>query len=579
MKEKRFKLISIFFMVLLLGELCVPMSVLAMNDELPGNYHTVNNINVRENTNLISYPVSDSGNYILLDKSTGSITYCSPNTVLCDIPEKIQGIQVKGIGTEAFSFCDKLEKVIIPEGVTIIENNAFEYCRNLETVILPDSLTYIGESAFDGCSSIEYLYMDYVREIGKNAFRGCSDLKYVSNAGEIATINYGTFQNCSKLKTINLLKSVTNIEDCAFSGCESLVEIKFIENVTSIGWGAFLGCTSLEKIELPEGLTEIETGTFKNCTNLSSVTLPDAIKKISSYAFEGCSNLKTIKYNRSCLEWKNVEQYLTDHGMIVDMKHSGTSRVIEGKEASCTETGLTEGKICSACENIMEKQEVIEAKGHIEVIDQAIAPTSNQPGLTKGSHCSVCKEVLDEQIEIEALGTYNPFKDVDKTKFYYDPVLWAVKNNITTGKKPDMYCPEEPCTRAQVVTFLWRAIGQPEAFEKSDFEDLKKDAYYVDAVDWAVEEKITTGKGQNKFCPDEACTRAQIVTFLWRVAGCPKTSAKSDFEDLKEDAYYVDAINWAVEEGITTGKGPNEFGPDEMCTRAHIVTFLYRYMF
>lgn len=187
---------------------------------------------------------------------------------------------------------------------------------------------------------------------------------------------------------------------------------------------------------------------------------------------------------------------------------------------------------------------------------------------------SVCYEIPDIIVKQN-----NPFNDVQEGRFFYDPVLWAVKNNITTGTSPVTFSPDDPCTRAQVVTFIWRAINRPEAFNKSTFVDLREGAYYLDAVDWAVENKITTGTSPNTFSPDEACTRAQIVTFLWRVAGCPKPSKESAFEDLREGAYYLDAVSWAVEEGITIGTSPTKFSPDEKCSRAQVVTFLYRYIY
>ena len=169
------------------------------------------------------------------------------------------------------------------------------------------------------------------------------------------------------------------------------------------------------------------------------------------------------------------------------------------------------------------------------------------------------------------------FTDVAKNAFYADAVAWAVENGITTGTSATTFSPNAACTRAQVVTFLWRAAGSPAPKSSSmPFADVAANAYYHDAVLWAVENGITTGTGADSFSPDAACTREQIVTFLWRAEGKPAASGKTPFGDVAANAYYHDAVLWAVENGITTGMTATTFAPDAVCTRGQIVTFLYR---
>ena len=171
----------------------------------------------------------------------------------------------------------------------------------------------------------------------------------------------------------------------------------------------------------------------------------------------------------------------------------------------------------------------------------------------------------------------NFFVDVPADAYYYNAVLWAVENGITSGVDDTHFAPDASCTRAQMVTFLWRAAGSPKANGSSPFTDVSADAYYYDAVLWAVENGITSGTSANTFAPDAAVTRDQTVTFLWRAAGSPKASG-SGFSDVSSDAYYADAVAWAVQQNITSGTGNGQFSPDADCTRAQIVTFLYRYM-
>lgn len=179
--------------------------------------------------------------------------------------------------------------------------------------------------------------------------------------------------------------------------------------------------------------------------------------------------------------------------------------------------------------------------------------------------------VSAEFAEIETLD----FADVSTDAYYYEAVKWAAKKGITGGIGNGLFGPNQPCTRAQIVTFLWRAAGSPEPKSMSSFSDVSADSYYAKAVAWAVENGITTGTGDGKFSPDATCTRAQSVTFLFRAIG-KLVDSKAEFSDVLTDSYYANAVAWAVENGVTNGIGDGLFGPNNSCTRAQIVTFLFR---
>ena len=169
------------------------------------------------------------------------------------------------------------------------------------------------------------------------------------------------------------------------------------------------------------------------------------------------------------------------------------------------------------------------------------------------------------------------FRDVPESQYYAEPVMWAAAQGITNGTAEAVFSPGEACTRGQVVTFLWRAAGEPKPERaENPFKDVKKGAYYYDAVLWAVEQGITNGTSETTFSPGEACTRGQVVTFLYRNAGTPAVKAKNPFKDVKKSAYYYDAVLWAVKNEITNGTSETAFSPDNTCTRGQIVTFLYR---
>ena len=171
----------------------------------------------------------------------------------------------------------------------------------------------------------------------------------------------------------------------------------------------------------------------------------------------------------------------------------------------------------------------------------------------------------------------NPFTDVKEKDYFFIPVLWAVENGVTTGTSATTFSPNAPCTRAQAVTFLWRAAGQPAAKgKKNPFTDVKAKDYFYDAVLWAVENNVTTGTAADKFSPNDPCTRGQIVTFLWRAQGTQKVTSANPFKDVKATDYYYNAVLWAVKNNVTTGTAADKFSPADTCTRGQIVTFLYR---
>ena len=205
---------------------------------------------------------------------------------------------------------------------------------------------------------------------------------------------------------------------------------------------------------------------------------------------------------------------------------------------------------------------------------EAIEAATDSEGVKKALEDAI--KALDEVADDEPL-----FSDVnDPEKFYYDAVYWAFNANpqITKGTDDTHFGPDNACTRGQVVTFLWRAAGCPAPKStQTPFEDLTKDAYYETAVAWALENEITKGIDDTHFGPEATCTRSQIVSFLWRFKNQPEPkSTKTPFSDLKSGAFYENAVAWAVEEGITKGTTETTFGPEDTCSRGQVVTFLYR---
>ena len=222
------------------------------------------------------------------------------------------------------------------------------------------------------------------------------------------------------------------------------------------------------------------------------------------------------------------------------------------------------------------------SKPAVAAVDQSGKVTAKGEGtatitVTCGAKSAACTVTVSKPLVPEVPGT--TFTDVPTGAYYEEAVGWAVKEGITKGTSDSTFTPDGVCTRAQAVTFLWRAAGSPAAKAGSlPFADVKAGSYYDDAVRWAVENGVTVGTSATTFSPNATCSRAQIVTFLWRAQKSPAAGSANPFDDVAGSAYYADAVQWAVQKDITKGTGATAFSPDANCIRAQIVTFLYRSM-
>ncbi len=275
-------------------------------------------------------------------------------------------------------------------------------------------------------------------------------------------------------------------------------------------------------VVIPDGVTSIGNRAFFGRTWLDKVTIPEGVTSIGDEAFLDCWFMGSLTIPRS----------------VTSIGHHAF--------------GFTY---------------------HIDI--GAYAKT----GSTIYGYPGTAAEAYANEYDFEFIALETPaitFDDVVEGTYYAEAVAWAVANKITNGTSETTFSPNDGCTRAQAVTFLWRAAGSPEPkSSENPFTDVKDGTYYENAVLWAVENDITDGVATDRFAPESTCTRAQIVTFLYRFADQPAASSAA-FPDVPEDAYYADAVRWAVERGITNGTSTTTFSPDTTCTRGQIVTFLYR---
>lgn len=499
--------------------------------------------------------------------------YNCRNLVSVNIPDA-----VTVIGDDAFYNCRSLTNVILPEGVSF--NASFNGCSSLKNIILPDSITLLDDYAFWGCTSlsainlsknvqkipnsafykcsslVEIILHEGITAVGDSAFYECTSLTNISFPDSLTYIGENAFRNCSSVEVVTLPKYLNYLGGYAFCSCSKLESIEFPDSLTYLGDCAFQRC-GLSVVELPEQLTVVPRSAFAYCDSLKAVGLPESVVLINSSAFSGCKALSDVYYSGTKAQWGEIVVHDYNDSLLNAKFHYNTDCIhsISFSDpifATCTEGGMTAGSACTKCNKVFQKAEPTPAMGHLYI-----------EGV-----CTRCGEEDPEYI-------HNPFVDVSEGDWFYTPVLWALGANVTGGKTANSFAPNEACTRAQVVTFLWAANGKPKIESAvNPFSDVSSSEWYYEAVLWAVENGITGGISADCFGPNQTCTRAQIATFLWAAEGKPVVDKTSLFSDVNESDWFAVSVIWAKQQGITDGIGEGKFGPNDICTRAQVVTFL-----
>ena len=531
---------------------------------------------------------------------------------------------LRTIKSEAFAACVRLTSVVVPEGVRVIENQAFMSCTGLTSIHLPATLEKLGgEYPGDAFERSDVLGCNHLTSVNVTAggkyFSSKDGLLYNADGSELifcprgltdVTIPEGVerigdhaFFYCRILEKVNLPSSLTEIGANGFGICEKLTSIVIPDGVTSIGDSAFASSASLNEVTLPSSLVTIGDTAFLG-TSLKSVVIPGKVETIGkeAFAFNGHLTKATILKNVKNLgegifrnspnvtvftdsKYAPVYQYATSRDIPVRLiesdKPDEPGIILPVLDAFDVETVVSDGgKVVSSRERAYSGTRitltVTPDDGYTLVKLTVTGDYGEIAVISDGDNWYFTMPASDVKVSAEFAAPHQAFVDVPEDAYYADAVDWAVGNGITNGVADGIFAPDASCTRAQAVTFLWRAAGAPVADADCGFADVDSSDYYYDAVVWAVTNGITNGVGDGLFAPDEVCTRAQIVTFLYRMAGSPKTDG-TVFGDVAADSYYASAVSWAVSGGVTNGVGNDSFAPDNICTRAQIVTLLYRY--
>ena len=500
------------------------------------------------------------------------------------------------IGTGAFEH-SKISSIEIPNTVTSIGSSAFYDCPELTTVTIPDSVTSIGSNAFESCTELTTVTMgDSVTDMGNHVFSECTSLKKIKLSNSLKTIGYATFYNCISLTEVTIPKTLQSASFASFGtfeGCKNLTGVTLEEGIEKVPDYLFKNCTTLETVKIPTSVTAIGTGAFRN-SQITSIELPDSVTAIGNYAFDGCEKLEkaTIPYTVTSISSNafNGCSLLTIYGYTGSAAETFADKqninfVSIGVAPTPTPTPTAKPTATPTAKPTAtptaNPTATPTAKPTATPTAKPTATPTAKPTATPTAK-PTATPTAKPTAKPTATPTPNPttnFEDVKESAWYYTPVQWAVANGVTSGTSATTFIPGNQCTRAQAVTFLWNAKGQPEPKStKNPFTDVKSNAWYYKAVLWAVENNITAGTSATTFSPNATCTRAQIVTFLHNYAGKPAASGKNPFTDVKSTQWYYQPILWAVSEGVTAGTSPTAFSPTNTCTRGQIVTFLYNYM-
>lgn len=348
----------------------------------------------------------------------------------------------------------------------------------------------------------------------------------------------------STLRAVVIGEGITHIGDYTFMNDRQVTRVRLPSTLRSIGKKAF-SLNALESLSLPEGLQSIGQMAFAG-GRMERIVIPASVTELGVAAFEGCDRAEVIKIL----------------GPVKELPSRAFSH--------CRPTDLFLSKeIRSMAPDVFD----IDAHVFHIFFDGSRARYLENTRNLNAFHGIYIHPNVELNLEPQ-------FSDVPDGTWYSESVCWAAERSFTTGVTPTVFSPGSSCTRAQTVTFLWRYCGSPEMKNAvNPFEDVHESDYFYQAVLWALERGITKGTSGHTFSPSQTVTRAETVTFFWRLRSQEMPGGRvKTFRDVPQNAYYAFAVDWAVDSGLTKGVSETEFGPGEPCTRAQIVTFLQRFV-
>ncbi len=529
----------------------------------------------------------------------------------------------------------------IPNGVTTLDSFAFEGCKLLTGVSIPDGVVRIGESAFAYCKGLTSIAIpEGVTTIGEDTFVNCASLTEATLPDGVMEIGNRAFEYCDALEHITFPDGLTSIGEAAFNACKSLISVIIPDGVTNVAYYAFQMCESLVSATIPDSVTSIDECAFGSCKALTSITIGNHVAEIGPSAFISCDNLKDVYYCGSESDWNKISIAEANDPLTAATIHYDFSLHSYGpwsmvKKPTCTEPG-EETRSCTDAGCRATETREIAALGHTEAVDAAKAATCTETGLTEGKHCSVCGAILTVQEKTDALGhawdngkvTKEPTETETGVKTFtctrcgetktetipklthehsykavvtaptctakgytthtcacgdsyvdtYVDALGHAWDNGKVTKEPtetEIGTKTFTCTRCgETKTETIPATGSVNVTEM--FTDVSH-SWADDGIQYCVTHQLMFGVGDNLFAPKMTTTRAQIVQILYNLEGEPKVSGTMPFTDLTQN-WYKDAVLWSYQTGVVVGTSATTFEPDQPVTREQIAVILMEYV-
>ncbi len=551
----------------------------------------------------------------------------------------------------------------VPDGVKTIFDYAFWRCTGLTEITFPASVVRIGFWSLAETAITGFTIPDSVKDIRQGAFTGCKNLSSIMIPATVTELGGLQFQSCSALREINvdpdnpacasvdgvlyskslrglreypasksgpytILDSVEWIEDHAFKDCTGITELVIPAGLTDIPLQTFQGCAlkaftvdpgnsafasadgvlyskDMKRLiaypggkgptfTIPSGVYTVGSYAFSSNSALTSVTIPASVSTFGAPVFDGCSSLVDIHVAPESQHFMDVDGVLFSKDkktlFTYPAARKGAYRIPEGttsirKHAFQRTPGLTEVVIpegvtdinlfafnrCPDLTSVFLPASLTSLESAFDNTVKDIYYAGSAEEWEKVVPMLEVRDYVEVHPDTPAPVTAPSFTDVPADAYFAAPVAWAVKNGITSGTGDNKFSPNQNCTNAQILTFIWRAYGEPEPTVENPFTNSIPDGYAKAAV-WASEKGMVSG---TTFDVDKPCTRAMAMTYLWQAADSPETEPTGKFTDVAASDPYAQAVAWAVANGITKGATDTTFAPESICQRGQIAVFLY----
>ena len=520
---------------------------------------------------------------------------------------------VREIGMYAFYGCGSMSDIVLPEKMTEIGEHAFDGCTSLTSVAIPDGVKEISNSAFAGCSGLRSASLGTgVTMIGAEAFSGCATLELVNFPEGLRQVGTAAFRGCASLAAAEFPDSVVNLGESAFENCTSLASVRLPAGLMTLNSSVFERCDALKQIILPETIRRISAAAFEWCSGLERVYIPVSVNFLGVYGFGECISLKDVYYAGTQEQWEALQgnmssgnDALTLASVHLAHAHSYTDTV---KIPTCTEQGYTiktcecgysfvdpdsitqsvphtyggwtviqpaacgtagaEKRVCTVCG--AEETREIAALEHVFGAWKTTTAADCETAGKETRSCTLCG--VEEQREIPVLSCPSEaYQDLSTSAWYHKSVDNMIRSGYMVGVGAGRFAPDMELSRAMFVTILYQMAGEQPTETETAFTDVSADAWYAPAVAWAFANGIVSGTSETTFSPNAPATREQIVTILMRYSGAaePETDVLGGFQDASAVSdFALPAMNWAVANGIISGRGNGMLSPKDSATRA-----------